>query len=230
MAHDQIRIVLAEPKHKDGILRLLRDSFLPRSPLWAVLNIRWEEVKDGYEKMVNEALADPVSFVAIDETNPRNKIIGCRLSKLIDFTNPGDPDEDFIFVPSANRKVYAITQVHNQLMRGWKREFIRDGAKKVLEFIVLCVEDSYGGHGVAQKLIERSMELAKQIGVDYVFAVAANWKAQRVFEKLHFEIRRTLEYAQALDPSTGKPYAIPEDGSASVQWVVKKIGKPQAQL
>jgi len=221
MAGSQIEIIVAEKKHRDDIIRLMKEEFVPRSPLWAALEITWEEAAAGFERAVDKTLVGPVSFVAIDTSTPDHRIIGCRLSVLNDLTK-GDDDEDY-FRRRENKKIQAIAEIHNRLMKGWKKELKEEGVKNVLEYIIMCVEEAYGGQGLAQKLMHRSMKLAEELGVDYVFALGANWRVQRVFEKLNFDTRRTLEYASVLDPETGKPYATPQDGSKSIKWMGKKM-------
>jgi len=222
MADSQIEIVVAEEKHRGDIIRLMKDEFLSRSPVWAALKVTWDEAAVVFEASVNKCLVKPVSFVAIDTSTPDQRVIGCRLSVINDLTKGGDDDEDF-FKRRNTKNLAAIAEIQNRLMRGWKRELKAEGIKIVLEFVILCVEEAYGGRGVSQKLMDRSMKLAEELGVDYVFALASNWRIQRVFEKLNFETRRTLEFASVLDPETGKPYATPTDGSKCTKWVGKKM-------
>jgi len=212
--HGQITIVKATPEHSDQVLRLLEESFSPREPLTSSIGIKWSS---GFGSKIKDCVAEGYSFVALD---PSGRVVGCRISTIRKIERNLDPEPDFIAMREDNEKSKLLKSIFQSLMAGWTKELL--DCQVVLDFVLMCVEEKYGGKGIAAKLVNRSLELAKELGVDYVYAIATNWKSQRVFDKLNFTTMRTKNYDEFVDEN-GQPRLEMNDGSTCVKWMVKKI-------
>lgn len=66
-------------RHKSAVLGLLYKSFLTESPIAIALGITKEEATPRYEGLVEQALNDGFSFVAVDKAGG---VVGCDLCTL----------------------------------------------------------------------------------------------------------------------------------------------------
>jgi len=221
--NDVVRIVVATREHSEGLLLLMRDSFLPREPVEAALGTTWEEARDSLAFEIDDVLTQPNSFVAV---HPVEGVVGCRLSRYIkiDTDKPEDVD-DIVVVKGECPSLRVFQQIVLRLMHGWTREFVGRGFQSALQFITLCVDERFSNRGLAKKMVDESSKLAERLKADCAFALATNQVSQRVLQKAGFAAWRSMKYEEILDEKTGKPLVVPKDGSASIMWVVKVFGR-----
>jgi len=217
--YDDVRIVVAAKEHREGLLRLMRYSFLPREPVEATLGTTWEEAGDSLAYEVDNVLEQPYSFVAV---HPVEGVVGCRTSRYIRIdARKIDDVDDFVVVKGEAPSLRVFQKVSMQLMHGWAGEFAERGFRTALQFITLCVDERFSNRGLAKRMIDASLQLADRLKVDCAFALATNVVSQRVLQKCGFAPWRSLNYADCVNEDTQKPLVMPKDGSMSIKWVVK---------
>jgi len=217
--NQEISIVKAQSEHSDQVIRLLKESFTPREPLSTSIGLNWDEDMTGFGSKAEEILKAGYSFVAI---NGQGRVVGCRISMVMDIVKDQIPEPDYIKIVGSTPKLKLLKTVFQTLMTGWTKEL--PDSNRILEFIVMCVEEAYGGKGIAEKLAKRSLELAEELQVDYVYTIATNCRTQTVFNKLKFDTIRTKNYDEFVDDE-GNPILKMNDGSTCMKWMVKKIKK-----
>jgi len=214
--NEEISVVKATPEHSDQVLRLLEESFVPREPLCMAVDSVWEDFLPGFLHM-KEVVNEGHSFVAL---NPASRVVGCRISTLLKIPRNVEPEPNLIDIAGDSEKLTILMSVFRSFLAGWTKEL--PDCHVALEFILMCVEEQYGGKGIAGELVKKSLALAEELKVDYVYTVATNWKSQKVFEKLKFTTIRMKNYDEFVDED-GKPLLKMKDGSTCVKWMVKKI-------
>jgi len=221
--NDEIRIVVATEEHREGLLRLMRYSFLPREPIEATLGTTWEEARASLEHEIDDVLSQPYSFVAV---HPTEGVVGCRTCRYIriDGDKPDDAN-DFVVVEGDAPSLRIFQIISIQLMHGWATEFSKRGFQTALQFISLCVDERFSNRGLAKRMIDETMRLAERLRVDCAFALATNVVSQRVLQKAGFVTWRSLNYLDIVNEETGIPWVVPNDGTKSIKWVVKVLGR-----
>jgi len=223
---DDVRIVVATREHREGLIRLMRYSFLPREPVEATLGTTWEEAGDSLIYEVDDVLKQPCSFVAV---HPKEGVVGCRMSRYIRIDNEKiEDDNDIVVVKGDAPNMRLFQRISSRLMHGWADEFVERGFRTALQFITLCVDERFSNRGLAKRMIDASLQLADKLKVDCAFALATNVVSQRVLQKCGFAPWRSLNYEDCVDENTNKPLVMPKDGSASIKWVVKVMARQAA--
>jgi len=222
--NDHVRIVVATTEHREGLLRLMRDSFLPREPVEATLGTTWEEARESLEQEIDDCLKQPYSFVAV---HPTEGVVGCRTTKYIRI-DPENESHEFIIVAGDAPSLRIFQKICNSVTDGIETQFAQCGFQSALQFISLCVDERFSNRGLAKRLIEESMRLAERLKVDCIFALATNVVSQRVLQKAGFAAWRSANYEDIVDEETGKPLVLPKDGSKAVKLVVKVFGRQAA--
>jgi len=221
--NDDVRIIVATQEHREDLLRLMRDAFLPREPVEVALGTTWEEAGESFAFELDDCLRQPCSFVAV---HPTEGVIGCRVSRFIRIDPEKGEDMDDIIAAKGEAPSLRLFQVvADKLMRGYTKELAQRGCRTALQFINLCVEERFTGRGLAKRMIDESTRLAERLRVDCIFALATNHISQRVLQKSGFAAWRSLNYAEIINEETGYPFVVPSDGSAAVKWMVKLMTK-----
>jgi len=215
--NEEINVVKAGVEHSTELLRLLRESFCTREPLCVALEMKWGEDFCGLASNIDKLINEGYSFVAI---NPVGRVVGCRLSTILEIDRDKVPEPEYMQLQSDTPRKLILVSIFNTLMKGWTKELL--DCHVVFEFMMMCVEEKYGGKGIAQKLVNRSLKLAEELQVDYVYTIATNWLSQKVFDKLNFTVIRTKNYDEFKDDA-GNPLLQMKEGSTCLKWMVKKI-------
>jgi len=188
---NDIRIEIARPVHRDGILRLAEKDFIRREPVSVAQKVTWDSSRAMWEKFVDDALMEPYSHLA---TSHSNEVIGFRLSRILDMDKyaPGDSIFDYV-EPGVLRTIL------DHVSKDWAKFLVNDKGekcKKVLHFLCLGVHADYGGKGLAEKMCRENLALAEELGCEYCVVIGSNWMSQRVFEKLGFDVIGSAEYTE----------------------------------
>jgi len=214
---DEISIVKPGPEHIDQITRLLQESFVPREPLSVALGLTWEDETNGFGTNAETIVRDGCSFVAL---NPEGRVVGCSISSVSNVERGHDPEHDFIPIAGETAKLKLARTILRGLMSGWTKEV--PDCRTILEFGILCVEAQYAGRRIGERLVERSLRLAEELRVDYIYTVATNLRTQRVFAKLGFDTMRTKNCDEFLDEA-GNQVLKMSDGTTCLKWMVKRV-------
>lgn len=218
-SNEEIRIVTAGPEHTPQVLQLLKDEFLPREPLASSIGYTWDELGPHFATKMGAVIEEGYTFVAL---NSAGRVVGCRISSKKEIEKDKVPEPDYIELSGDTEKVNLLRSIFNALMKGWTKEL--PDSHVVLEFMLMCVAKDYGQRGIAERLVQKSLALAEELQVDYVYTIATNWRSQRVFDKLSFTTLRVKNYDEFVDEN-GKPKLTMTDGSTCMKWMVKKIKK-----
>jgi ribosomal protein S18 acetylase RimI-like enzyme len=218
ISQDDLRVVIASSIHRDGILQIAERVFNKDEPVRVALNVQWDTVKDDWEKLVDACLEKGHSHVAV---NKENEVVGIRLSRIIELTqlSPNESFNNFLAPGGA-------CQMEDQLTKDWATVLVDENGqtcKKLLQFLALSVHPDYGGRGLAVKMCEENMKLAKRLACEYCSEVASNWISQRVFEKLGFKTVNSIVFDDFYNSNGERQIEMQDKRNVAAKWFVKKL-------
>lgn len=224
-----IRVEPARLQQRDAILHFLLDHFRLEEPLCHALHLTSIDAQKFFGDMVDRGLLKSVSFVAL---NDQNDIVGCRMNELITLPivkkppcddehpqNPSCPSRRCHWPPAVKK----LSDFLDYLTRDIDK-LLPAGTNSIMKFAAVSVHPDYQRRGIATRLIDASMSLAKERGCEYVFTGATAYRSQQLFEtKLGFQTLRIVEHKDYLDPDTGVPMFKCDDGTTCAKLLVKKL-------
>jgi len=209
---DEIRIIIAQPEHRQAIVKLIETSFVPFEPIEVALGYKWEDARNAWEEMTDASLKSPCSHVAI---NSKNEVIGYRLSRIVDMEKMQP------ITPLFESLSGHIRTIADAVTSKWLSQMPRPG--RMLQFMAMCVRPDYGGRGIAQKMCGENLALGKQLGCVIATVIASNWKSQRVFEKSGFEAVETFSYENFRDENGKLILNLEDPAQKCAKFYVKKL-------
>jgi ribosomal protein S18 acetylase RimI-like enzyme len=213
MYTDEVRIVIAQPQHRNGILKLAETALIPYEPVEAALEVTWEEARDSWEKLADACVQHPHSHVAV---NVKGEVVGFRLSRILEMEKVSPKDSMYEWLMAGHMKTIA-----DQVTRNWPSVVPRKG--KVLQFLALCVDPAYGGRGIAMELVKENLALGKKLGCHTAVVVASNWKSQRVFEKAGFTTIEKLLFTDFKDERGEQIIEMKDPKTTSVPFYIMSL-------
>lgn len=179
----EIRALRAEDY--DQVLSLLMNSFFRDEPL--VKCLQATENLQFAKNIIESCIKDQCSFVVYDTET--NQIVGTCLNEVchrsVREQEVNEPDEKL-------RLILQITaHMHQKL-----NVFDRLNSDTLLHIFLLSVDNSARGHGLASRLIEKSIERGRELQLKGAYADASNVYSLNCFKQQQFEILDELNYAQ----------------------------------
>ncbi|CAF1154161.1 unnamed protein product [Adineta steineri] len=171
--------------HEDDynqVLSLLLNSFFKDEPITQCLQIT--ETLEFAKNIINGCLQDQCSFVALNTET--NQIVGICLNEIKhknqrNETIQSDEKLGFLF--------QLFADVHKNL-----NIFDKLNAHTLLHVFIISVDKCARGHGLASRLIEKSIEYAKELEIAGAFAEATNLISLKCFKQQQFNILDELIY------------------------------------
>ena len=173
------------PLHQDDydrVLYLLTHSFFVDEPILRGLQVT--NTFDFSNDVINGCLKDQCSFVAYDKQS--KEIAGICL-------NERERRGQVIDAPKYDEKINFVIELLDHL-QDETTIFDRLNVDTVLHIYIINVDQSARGHGLASRLISKSIEHAKNINLGGAFAEATNVYSLNCFKQQHFDILYELKY------------------------------------
>ncbi|XP_046748934.1 arylalkylamine N-acetyltransferase 1-like isoform X1 [Diprion similis] len=210
------RIITAEDK--ENVLKFLRRFFFRDEPLNHSIRL----IPDGENSTCVEledysmsSIDDNLSMMAVSASG---EIIGVLLNGVMEPPTEGEPE----YVTNCeNPKFKKILKLlcHVDKKAGLAKKF---PDQRVLELRIISVDGTWRGRGVAKALVERTENLAKDLGFDVLRCDCSSFYSGKLCQRLGFETTYALPYAEYVDED-GKPIFTPSDPHAGIVTYVKKI-------
>ncbi len=169
----------------DAVVHLLAAAFSAREPPAVAMGLSYDDLATFVRQLIPCAADAGLSAVARPAS--AGDAVGVMLND--DFGRPFPINSSAI-----SQKFLPIFSMLGELDDLY-RESRAVGKGECLHLFMLAVDPPFTGKGVAQRLVETSLQLAKTKGYRYAVTEATGLISQRVFRKLGFEERFRTSYA-----------------------------------
>jgi len=199
----------------DEFINFIYKDFFPRESLIKTsgLDIKLDP---KFHKQMETWLRDDISLIAIDLST--EQIIGICYNYITE-KHSSSPQAD---ESSSNETQIPdnIVSFLNYLQEGYNI-YKELGVERGMELHYLGVKEGYGGCGIARKLTEKTIELARTKRLEFIQSTPSTGATRHLFESLGFETiseKKAIDYF--IDGQPVFPYASDKDIS---RFVVKKL-------
>lgn len=179
----EIRPLCAEDY--DQVVFLLNNSFFRDEPLAKCLQVT--ETLQFAKNTVEVCIKQQCSFVAWDTET--NQIIGACLNEVchrsVREQEVNEPNEQVRFI------LQLFTYMHNKL-----DVFDRLKSDTLFHVFILSVDKVARGHGLASRLIGKSIERARDLQLKGAYAEASNVYSLNCFKQQQFEVIDEVKYTE----------------------------------
>ena len=220
MAVDRLTVRKPEKHEFEDVIEFVIKDFIRRELLSTFVasemdNIGIEENKQhpSYHRYLTW-LMDDVSLIAIDEET--NTIAGISLN-CIARREESQEDETLSQVPTY---ILPVLKFIDKLEEGYN-VFDELDTDQGMDLRFLGVKESYSNQGIARRLSEETIKLARQSGMKFVHSIPTNPITIHLFEVLGFETKSELKCVDFF-MDDGEP-AFPRAKSTDICRYVVKI-------
>jgi GNAT superfamily N-acetyltransferase len=175
-------IRLMQKDDYDQVLSLFMNSFFQDEPITQCLQLT--ETLQLAKDIINDCSQDQCSFLAFHTET--KQIVAVCLNEIVDKNHKNER----IQADEKNRFLFQIfADVHKNV-----NIFDELNADRLLHVFIISVDKSARGHGLASRLISKSIEHAKQIQLGGAFAEATGLISLKCFKQQEFQVFDELIY------------------------------------
>lgn len=177
-----LKIDIAKPDDLSECFDFSRDYFFRARPLSLILNGQTLETLNFVEPWITRCVESNVSLAVRNEAG---QVVAVRMSEVSTRQNPAQMPESAV--------------AHFEFFLGKLGEgidlFEQYETDKLFHFVLMAVHPRYGNQGLAQKLLQISLELAKNTGAGLVTMEAVNKYALKAGVKNGFYVINSIDFA-----------------------------------
>ncbi|XP_076051018.1 arylalkylamine N-acetyltransferase 1-like [Oratosquilla oratoria] len=217
-AEDCLTYSFTTPDDVDDVIHFYKHEFIPREPMAMGMSLTWDDQRDCVMSIMHEWCSCETTAIARDPAKD-NKIVGIRLCKFAD----KDSGKTFLkLLEASTGKMRIFMEILCKVQDGYD-PFEEEGVDKVLEYVSLGVDKNYSGRGIADRMCKMSEERAKELGAQYARVQSTNIRSQKIFRKMGFEVRSSIDYA-TYEVDGEKVFDVSKMGeSTCIQSMTKKL-------
>lgn len=187
VGEDKLEISIGRPEEDDEVLDFMKENFYMKPPNRPILEYDEtpEAAKGYYSRALNnfrKYLSDGTSLMVRNKST--GKLVAAALNKLEDIGTPvisNDYNRLYVAILVSLHEGYDIYSMNN--------------VDRVLRFSITSVSKPYQRFGLATKLFELSIDLAKVHGAGAIKVEAMSEYATRALIKLGFTVVKSIDYA-----------------------------------
>ncbi len=185
---------VAQVTESEEIFEFLMSHFFPEVPTFKLVNMDAEkEVRPLASKYVQVLVAN-LNTITVRDTLNGNRLAGVSLNAV----DHGHEADEFNIVKYVDPIKYPLfwksMEFLNQLAQGVDCHEMF-GVDKIFYLVLVSVNNEYGRRGIAAKLVELSIEMAKQKGLHVSTASAVNEFAAKALGAAGFKSIKQLAYS-----------------------------------
>lgn len=185
-----IDIVPLATEHRQQVINLLLGSFFLQEPLNAMLKFDLpREPLSWIDHVLDEALREGYSFVAIDTASAPKNVVGVILNAVTHRQSPPDTfvmtSEKLKFIFSLMDKVSADHDLFELL-----------NTDRLIHCDIINIDEQQRGQNLSARLISTSEENALQMGVKGAFVVCSSIFSRKAFIRHGYHFVNEILYAE----------------------------------
>ncbi len=197
----ELMIQIARPDEAQEVYDFLLDHFFPLAPIRQLgLYDESEEAKRPawIEDLVRDCLRTPHSLLVRDACL-QHQIVAVAVNEMktsITTTKPlthARPNGS----RSCNPAQIPVGRLHKAVLENIHRQvdvFSLYNTEKKMEFSIVAVNKNFGRQGLASKLMELSLEIARENGVGVVWTEALSEYTAKLASKFGFDTLKSINY------------------------------------
>jgi len=199
-----VHFQLIKPSLYAAVQNFMWEHYIPDEPIQRSLNMTrcWL-----LEQEFKDAMESGCSIAAIKD----NKIVGVRLSKVVDKSHWVDwlYEKLLIFLLSLRLVAYLLPRhlkgfpicikLLNRLKYDVWTQFGLLECDRILLCLALCSARFHGIKGLGTELIKRSDEVGRERGCQYAYTYATGIYSTRIFHKLQYTMGNSVAYDEFRD-------------------------------
>uniref|UniRef100_A0AC35FB40 N-acetyltransferase domain-containing protein n=1 Tax=Panagrolaimus sp. PS1159 TaxID=55785 RepID=A0AC35FB40_9BILA len=224
---DELTFVIGNlNKHYEILSKMFIYEYSQEAPVTKAIGAKPEEIKESYLETCKESLNSQFSILAFSG----DKCIGWVLNYITTEIKECFEDPNLSFNSDftakiankgySNTKENKISVVIDEISRNFS--FFIPNCKKLFVLDVVFVQQSFGGKGIATKLIKKSIELARENECDWIMAIPTNIKSAHIFSKFGFKCVREIPFNEFKE--NGETFLKDfKDGNKSVRLMFLKL-------
>ncbi len=178
-----VRYELATLERREEMLQFIQTYFRASEPITVALAAYHDNIGQSAQEAVTDALAYPVSFVALDRND---QIGGLNLSTIVDLDakrkRHGKSAVQMMPHTERARKIRIFLE---RIEEGSAETRPLAGCSKLLDCLILCVRPDHYRQGIAQRLVELSCDAGKKLACTFTSATATAMKVTVHLYQLH---------------------------------------------
>uniref|UniRef100_A0A914PZE4 N-acetyltransferase domain-containing protein n=1 Tax=Panagrolaimus davidi TaxID=227884 RepID=A0A914PZE4_9BILA len=185
-------------KYSEMVMKMIIYEYSQEAPITKAIGAKPDEIKDLCLEACKESINSPVSVLAF----LGEKCVGWVLNYIKTEIQECSEDPNLSFKKDFtekiankgydNSKANKIAAIGDEITRDFS--YYIPNCKKLFVLHILFVHPDFGGKGIATKLTEKSIELAKENQCDYIMSVPSNIKSAHIFTKFGFELVREIPF------------------------------------
>lgn len=177
-------------EHRQGVLNLIMGSFFTQEPLNAALKFDIpREPLSWVERTFDDGLRDDCSFVAVDTASPHKNVVGVILNAI----SNRNAKEETLVIPS--EKLTFIFSLIDKVSKGHDLYELYQ-TDRLFHCDIINIDESQRGQNLSARLIDTSLDKARQMGVKGAVVVCSSLFSRKAFIRQGFEVRNEILYSE----------------------------------
>ena len=198
-----LSIERVQPDRYEEFVDFIYDSFFTRERLSIGTGLN-RKPNFAAKPMFRSWLADGLSLIAVDNATNRIAAIALNFIVLPSFCSPANDSK-------LGNELRTMFSFLDELDKGYDI-FQQFNADRGVELVFLCVHQDYCGRGLAKKLTETTLEIAKEAGFAFVKCNPTAKATTHIFEILGFETINEMKVKDFyINQRPAFPYAAEDD-------------------
>lgn len=186
-----VQYEVLKSEHVDRCLELIYDQFITRETLCKCFNMKKSDFGNHFDDLLKKAVEEEKSFVAIQN----DRIVGlrCNFEKHITKDIENEISDTSTTADNIESEQNPVGDFLKNIKSKATKIIMDKSCHTYLDFELVVVHENSCRMGIAQNMVELSINLAKNLNFDGILTIATTPKSIKMFEKLNFVTLLTME-------------------------------------
>lgn len=212
---DRFRFVVLEKKYIDEVIHVFTHTFCDDEPMTQYVHMEYQSFIPFAEKVVNKAVADKLSIIALDKNNVAGLVLTEDLMEPLALDITLDPKFNYIFslLESLGGHFFA------------NKRFMPN---QIAHLFITAISKKYRGHGLSRQINFKAMDLASCKNFSHMYCEFTNFLNELGTIKYIHTVKRLIGSVvyKEYEYENIKPFANLGHGASSYLWELE----PNASL
>uniref|UniRef100_A0A914PIT0 N-acetyltransferase domain-containing protein n=1 Tax=Panagrolaimus davidi TaxID=227884 RepID=A0A914PIT0_9BILA len=185
-------------KYSEMVMKMIIYEYSQEAPITKGIGAKPEEIQNMRLETSKVSIKSPLSILAFFEDKCISWVLNYIKTDIKEcFEDPNlsfnsDFTERIAKGRFDNLKANRIAAIGDEITKNFS--YFIPNCKKLFVLHILFVQPNFGGKGIATKLTEKSIQLARENECDWIMSVPSNIKSAHIFTKFGFELAREIPF------------------------------------